>query len=233
MITYNVSSDPARRAAQVISNELATHQVQPLLLLLAGGSALRLLDEIATESLSDTLTIMMMDERFSTDPHVNNFAQLQATTFYTKATVRGVQFISTLPTEGEALSAFRGRIEKTLRKQVRKRERPYCVALFGIGPDGHTAGIFPMEATDFVATYDDPEHMIAAVESAPNEYQERISITPAFISEYIKRAFVYAVGNNKRSILMRLDEKQPLHKLPAHIHSQIGSTLFTDQLFTS
>lgn len=111
--------------------------------------------------------------------------------------------------------------------------RPYGIALFGIGPDGHTAAIFPMDAGPFTETYTNIPTTMTAVTYSNNPFPQRVSITPDFIRTYLDETFVYATGAEKRPVLVQLDEKLPLNKLPAHIHSEIGSTLFTDQLYTA
>ena len=63
---------PKEEAGKLLSQWLLEHKDVPVLLLLSGGSALSFLDFVEiSEGMS--LTLGVLDERFSADPLSNNF----------------------------------------------------------------------------------------------------------------------------------------------------------------
>jgi len=226
-MNIHASTEPLLGIAKAISSEIQNHKNTNVLLLLAGGSALDVLDEMDTAYINEYVTIMMMDERFTNDPEKNNFMQMSRTAFHTIVTSQGATLISSIPKEEENQKDFAQRIENTLRTYLTENPKAPIIALFGIGPDGHTAGIFPMNATDFVDTYGQGG-LYVPVNYDKNSSPERASITPKFINQYITKSFVYARGEEKMPIVRNMHETHSLHDMPAHIHEQIDSRLFTD-----
>ena len=80
-----------------------------------------------------------------------------------------------------------------------------CIGFFGIGPDGHTAGILPLSpaatSTLLVASYD-----------AGNF--KRITITPLAIKR-LNLAVAYAVGPEKAPVLEKLDQSIDIPTMPS------------------
>jgi len=223
----HTSQNPILATATALSAALETHKNTDILLLLAGGSALQVLDEIDTTHLNEYVTIMMMDERFSTKASENNFLQMTQTLFYTKLTNSQCNFIPSIPNEGETHLDFSKRIEQKLATYIETHPKGTVIALFGIGPDGHTAAIFPMQQELFVDTYGQG-NIYTQVVYDKNPFANRSSITPKFIKRYISESFVYAVGEEKLPTLSTITDPYEPHEMPAHIHHQIGSKLFTD-----
>lgn len=87
------SENPAECAGILLEEWLEHSGHTPILLLLSGGSAFDLLDHISPEVLGAHITIGMLDERFDTEPSINNFAQLQTLRFYETAKQAGCSFI--------------------------------------------------------------------------------------------------------------------------------------------
>ena len=225
------SSQPDVDVAQALSEQIEKHKNTPLLLLLAGGSALQILDLLDTAYINEYVTIMMMDERYSSNPEENNFLQMTLTAFYTITKMQGVTFIPSVPTVEETHEDFTCRIESQLKNYITETPEVTVFALFGIGPDGHTAGIFPMEKESFVDTYGQGQ-LYTKVVYDKNSSPLRTSITPKFITTYITKSLVYATGEGKRPILQTISDPYELHELPSHIHKQIDSELFTDLTIT-
>jgi 6-phosphogluconolactonase/glucosamine-6-phosphate isomerase/deaminase len=223
----HTSQKPLQAAANALSQALETYKNNDILLILAGGSALQVLDEVNTNSINEYVTIMMMDERFSTTATENNFLQLTKTLFYTKLTNSQCNFLPSVPTEGESHADFSHRMELQLNTYLEEHPNTTVLALFGIGPDGHTGAIFPMEQASFIDTYGQG-NLYTQVVYDKNPFAKRSSITPKFIKGYITESFVYVTGANKLPILSTLADPYELHELPAYIHNQIDSKLFTD-----
>jgi len=223
----NTSTTPENDVSTALSKELQAHKNTDILLLLAGGSALDILDELDTAYINEYVTVMMMDERFSKNPLENNFLQMTSTAFYTTAASQGAVFIPSVPNEDESQKIFAARMEEALTTYITKKPAATIIALFGIGPDGHTAGIFPMDRESFIDTYGQGELYVPVIYDK-NPSPLRSSITPKFIQKYISKSFVYATGASKRPILSTIAQPYELHEMPAHIHEIIDSALYTD-----
>jgi 6-phosphogluconolactonase/glucosamine-6-phosphate isomerase/deaminase len=221
------SHTPQYSAAKALSEALAKHKNTKILLLLAGGSSLQILEELDTTHINEYVTIMMMDERFSTDPTENNFLQMTKTLFYTKLTNSQCNFIPSVPNKNETHSNFSNRIAEDLQAYLDAHPQGTVIALFGAGSDGHTAAIFPMEQKLFIDTYGQG-NLYTKVTYNNNPFPNRSSITPKFINNYITESYLYATGEEKLPILSTITDPYELHEMPAHIHHQIDSTLFTN-----
>jgi 6-phosphogluconolactonase len=85
------------------------------------------------------------------------------------------------------------------------------VVVLGVGDDGHTASLFPGEAT-----VDVRDRFVAAVHAAPGR-EARMTLT-APVLENARHVFVLAVGAGKRDALRRVWQKDgDLHATPARV----------------
>ena len=226
-MNIHISKQPDVAIAHALSSEFEKHKNTEILLLLSGGSALQLLDLLDTAYLNEYVTIMMMDERFTSNPRENNFLQMTKTAFYTIVLSQGVRIIPSAPTEDELHELFTQRIEKELTSYTILNPEAVIIALFGIGTDGHTAGIFPMDKKHFIDIYGQGQ-LYTQVNYSKNPIPKRCSITPKFIMQYVTKSFVYATGKKKQPIINTIQDPYELHELPAHIHKLIDSELFTN-----
>jgi hypothetical protein len=97
----------------------------------------------------------------------------------------------------------------------------YCLGFFGMGPDGHTAGILPgspaVAATEWAASYQAPGFT-------------RITMTPPAIAA-LSEAVVYAMGESKQEPLELLQQDVSLDQEPAQALKKVGQlTIFNDQI---
>jgi len=94
------------------------------------------------------------------------------------------------------------------------------VGIFGVGPDGHTAGIKPHSSA-----IDSP----ALAASYTGEDFERITITPAFIT-HVDEAVVQIFGSEKHTVVEQLlNETIPITEQPAQALKYLSRvTLYTD-----
>ena len=96
----------------------------------------------------------------------------------------------------------------------------YRLGFFGIGPDGHTAGILPespaVAAAGLAAAYD------------AGAFQ-RLTMTPRAIAQ-LDEAVVYAVGEAKWPVLDNLDRDVAVALQPAQSLKQVPAlTIFNDR----
>ena len=94
----------------------------------------------------------------------------------------------------------------------------YHLGLFGIGPDGHTAGLPAQNAPDHV-------ELAAYYEAGPFR---RISSTPATIAR-LDEAVVFVMGEAKHPQLDRLSKNLPVTEQSAQVLKQVPKiTVFND-----
>jgi len=204
---------------------------RPVLLLLSGGSALGVLDVVPASVLGKHLTVAMLDERWSEDPQINNFAQLRTTDFYKRAVAAGVSFFDSRPRLGEPAVALASRYEDFLRAWYMSHSGGVTVATLGMGVDGHTAGIFP----GYVAALDRAGTWVAAytLSLTTNPYSDRVTVTPHFLITQITHAVAYVVGLDKRPVLATLTSNPDTDPelLPAVLWHQVSNlVVVTDMM---
>jgi len=215
-------------------NTVLAHSVEkPVLLFLSGGSSLALLEGLATENLNSKTTIAVLDERYSSDPKVNNFAQIVISSFYLKAKERGAHFIDTRIQNGESQEDLAIRFNNALTKWFHTNPNGVLVATAGIGPDGHTAGMIPntnKPKSWFHSLFDNGQNSyVASYTSEQNEYPKRVTTTLNLMRK-IDDAIIYAVGENKREAINHMiDSDANLSETPARILNEIADAIvFTD-----
>lgn len=179
-----------------------------VLWLLSGGSAINseveIIKSLKQSGQTDNLTIMLMDERYGPVGHPDsNWQQL----LNAGADFGGLQAIS-------VLSEHMGTLEETavvFAKQLASamEAADITIGLFGLGPDGHTAGILPgspatVETGQVVVSYKTPQF-------------DRITPTrPALLK--IGVGYVFAFGDSKLPALTRLQANQEsFAQLPAKL----------------
>lgn len=201
-----------------LTSTLAAHlrADESVLWLVPGGSAMKVatkvlaaLEDVDTSKLCVTLT----DERYGRPNHPDeNWMQLEQLGF-------NVSMIN-------AYRVLRGEdIETTAQDFGDKLERlfatyDYKIGLFGIGADGHTAGIKPHS----VATTSDEY----AAQFEGDDFA-RVTMTPKAIAA-LDEVVAYAHGADKFAALHQLlHENVPLYDQPAQALKTVGtSTLFSD-----
>jgi len=224
------STTPAIAAGHALGATVRDHADTPVLLMLSGGSALSLLAHVDVSAFDSRVTITTLDERFSTDPLINNFSQIEQTSFYKKAVARGVLTLSTKIGATDTLQGAGNRFEKQLRKWRDQNPEGIIIATMGIGADGHTAGIFPGEhGVDFnaevwVVGYTVPKEV--------SQYTERITVTNTFLREQVHEVLVYAQSDKEELLKSLAQPGCDPHHTPACIIKKVSkATLYTDYSF--
>lgn len=193
---------PSEEAGKALGNALSRHADTPILLMLSGGSALTMLDFVSKEALGPHVTVTMLDERYSKDSGVNNFAQLEQTNFYKTGIERGVHSIPTKVLGDESMEKLRDRFANALHEWKRQYKNGVVIATIGIGLDGHVAGIFPGEhSVDF-----NDNHWVVgySVPSTVNQYPDRVTVTNTFLCNQIQEVIAFVTGSEKREIIKEL-----------------------------
>ena len=215
-------------AGEHLNQLLLENKSRAVLLMLSGGSAFSLLDYIGQTAMGENLTVSVLDERFSQDHGVNNFAQLQKHDFYQLALTAETSFFGTLPRNGETAGDLAKRWEKNLRTWQEENPEGLIIATLGIGADGHTAGIFPSDDVQKFNNLFKTSNWVTAY-LANTKYSERVTSTITFLTQ-IDFALVYVCGADKKPKLDEvLKNQSKVNNLPALVWHEIKDTkIFTD-----
>jgi 6-phosphogluconolactonase/glucosamine-6-phosphate isomerase/deaminase len=201
-----------------LNNELEAGR--SVLWLLSGGSNIAAAVEIMQalpDSLTAKLTVTLVDERYGSPGHADsNLAQLVQAGFEPK-------HAKLLPVlrEGWDFEETRRNYEKTLFDAL--ADTDCAIALFGIGDDGHIAGILPRSVAAEVT-----KPAIVAYHRDPYD-----RLTPSFaVLQQMTASYTLAFGDNKKPALTRLyNEDLTLAEQPAQILKQLSEAyVYNDQI---
>lgn len=239
-INYNTTEDAIYTAAvQRLDNLLVQYDDVPVLLLLSGGFALKLLDHIDLASASQQLFVTMLDERLSTDPAISNFGALTKTVFYRDAKDQGAHFIDTRPAEDEHVEELAMRCSRSLRAVLTAHKDLVIIATMGVGADGHTAGIMPYPEDEefFDATFvSTTQSFIGYDAGTKNQFPLRMSVTISFLRDRVDHAVMLATdaGGDRDALTRVQSDHGKLYNTPARVVRDMQDvSIFTDITLTS
>jgi 6-phosphogluconolactonase len=226
VIAVSDSMALAKAAADRIMARIGANSGRVMICLTGGSSPLQLYRLLATEAYRDKVPWdrvhwFIGDERFvaANDP-LNNMSAARRAFLDRCAPAATIHPIPTDAADPDAaarryaneLSAFYG-------ADVLDPTRPlFDVVLMGVGPDGHTASLFP----DYPAI-DETERWVVGVPKAHVEpFVPRVSLTlPALGS--CREMLFEAAGSEKRAILTRVLAGE---NLPANRARSVGQTIW-------
>jgi 6-phosphogluconolactonase/glucosamine-6-phosphate isomerase/deaminase len=215
LIFKQVSSgdEAAAYLADTIGEKLRNGQ--RVLWLVPGGSAIAVAAEASRHlqgSPLENLTVTLTDERYGDVGHTDsNWPQLLAAGFE----LPGAQLLPVL--HGKDMAATVQQFAATLKEALANAD--YRIGLFGIGNDGHAAGILPhssaVDEIRFAHGYDGGTF-------------KRITMTRPAITQ-LDEAVIYAIGKDKWPVLDRLETDVAIDDQPAQIVKQVPKvTIFND-----
>lgn len=219
-----VASQAGRFTIKQLSDYLKVGQT---LLVVSGGSIARevlpiLLEGFPSIEKIDKLTVVLADERYGFPFHKDsNMLLLREIGFLDKLNQLKATVEMPLNTTKVDLNSAAQNYHQTI-QELFNLCQSRTLGLFGIGTDGHTAGIKPDQIipTDkYVVGYRADDFV-------------RITLTPKALKQ-IKTAVIYAVGRDKKDVLHKLlkQPSQTLLKFPASIWQEHPNChLFTDQI---
>jgi len=218
----HISKTPTQEAARRITELLEEYTGRDVLLLVSGGSALALLDQVDTTPLSARVTISVLDERYTYDDAASNFSQLTRTAFWERAAKQHVQALDPHPRDNETLSDAAKRFDLALKRWHIINHDGIVIVTMGIGTDGHTAGILPFPHNpETFQEYFGGLHRCAVgyhVDPRVNPHTDRITTTLTYLTRHVHHAVVYVAGEEKRDALVRTrSETGSLHETPARV----------------
>lgn len=233
---FSTQKDVLKIATQKLNDILAEalQTQKPILLLLAGGSSLELLEGASAENLDSRVTIAPLDERYSENRYENNMAQIMQTDFYQRAHNNGVATIDTRVRAGETQTELADRFNHELNNWFQKNPDGVVVATVGIGSDGHVSGMMPFRESpekfsELFASTDETKLVVAYDATGKTPHPLRVTTT-IHLMKKIHKAVVYVVGENKREAVIKfMDSTAVTSQTPAVILKEIPAEVF---LFT-
>lgn len=198
----------------VITDKIRSDET--VLWLVPGGSAMKIAVKVlANLEDEDTslLCITLTDERFGRPGHDDeNWVQLENLGFNTR-TINAYRVLRGEDSETTAIE-FSNKLEQMY------AGFDYKIGLFGMGSDGHTAGIKPESPAV-------SSGMLAA--SFVGDDFERVTMTPYAISQ-LDEVVLYAHGQDKfEQIKQLLETNQDIESQPAQVLKQVKTaTIFSD-----
>lgn len=190
---------------------------ETVLWLIPGGSAIAIAVEVAKRITDNpnlsNLSVTLTDERYGEPGHADeNWRQLSEAGFM----LNGASLYPVL--NGEDGLATAHTYTTTLAELLNGAD--YSVGLFGVGTDGHIAGIKP--ASDAVDTHELTSYYVG-------EDFERVTITFEAMKQ-LDEVLIAASGEQKFPVIRAiLHETYPLEERPAHILKTLSNvSLFTD-----
>lgn len=209
----NKPDETAEFVASIILEKLSSGK--KALFFATGGSSISVcakISEILKGKSCGNLTVMLTDERYVPSGHPDsNFFQLKAKGF----DIPGAKIIPVL--EGGSIEETAEKFAVHLEKELKNAD--YRIGIFGIGPDGHTAGILPgspaASSEGLASFYKTPAFL-------------RITMAPRAI-EKLDQAVVFMQGEEKRGALENLKKEIEIAKQPAQILKKVPLlTIFTN-----
>lgn len=204
----------------------------PTLLCLSGGSALEILKDFDFGVLGPHVTISVLDERYSTDPSINNMAQIYATGFIESAMNEGCELIDTRVKVGETIEELVADYNTAIVRWIENHNSGKIVATAGMGPDGHTSGIIPGSDNfgELFANFNEKYVVGYKAANQPEDRCERVTTNFEFLRR-ISFVVILVTGIEKHDGLSRVLAKEgDLSETPARVWQEtVGQVfLFTD-----
>lgn len=206
-------------AAKVLSSVLidALKNNNKVVWLIPGGSNIPISVEVSKylpTILKSKLTVTLTDERYGNYGHKDsNWQQLMDEGF-------DFDSIEALPFLDKDNKQMTDQVKSLNIKLSRIIKNAYLIGQFGIGTDGHTAGIKPhslaTESEALVCGYQAPDF---------------VRLTTAFnLIKKLDEAHVFALGSSKVQILEKLKhEDVPLPEMPAQIFKQVRKSVIYNE----
>jgi 6-phosphogluconolactonase/glucosamine-6-phosphate isomerase/deaminase len=208
--------DPASFIVKSILKQLG--QGKRVLFFLTGGSGIAVglkVSEFLKGHQVKNLTITLTDERYGSVGHkYSNWQQFLDKGF----AVTGAKIIPVLIGEDRDITTVK--FNKILQQELMTpKEVQYKIGLFGVGADGHTAGILPRSSAanseKLALGYDTPAF-------------SRITLTPQAIEKF-DEAVVWMQGEEKWKVIESLEKDIDILKQPVQVLKKIPLlTIFTD-----
>lgn len=220
MIFYKVDSPEPVAAA--VAKTLREHlpQGKKVFWIVTGGTAIKVAVEVSKQLAGqnlDGLSVTLTDERYGPIGHDDsNWYHLEQAGF----NLPGATMLPVL--QGKDRQQSTRDYAATLADNFATAD--YSLGLFGIGPDGHTAGILPgspnIDTNELATSYADSEATQEFTEGVYRD-KDRITMTAVAIT-HLDEAIVVALGKDP-SLFERLEQTIDVSEMPAQALKQVAA----------
>jgi len=168
----------------------------------------------------------MGDERVTGEVDQNNYLQLEAR-YANHPLINDV--FDTSARDDEIPEFFATRIQELFFENISKLTNVKIISILGVGQDGHTAGIFPLDEATFQEVYKE-DVMYAPVTNKSLTIDSRASLTPGWILSNVDHIIGFITSESKKQILNELiNESREIHERPAELLKlHKNSFIYTD-----
>jgi len=225
-----INSNPVRLAGEHISQIFSQAALtdRPVLFLSSGGSSLEITEYLALPDFLD-LTVGVVDERVAVGDG-NNFEALSQTDFFHRVVAGGGGFIDTKLNPEEGGQALADRFEDHLRDWFDSKTDPEVIVTMGIGADGHTAGVFPLEPELFDQVYRTDRWAVNLDVGSMSDFPDRVVTTEGFLLQKPTKTVSLVTGAGKRGALEKtLASVGSVEETPARLVKKMAEPI----IFTS
>ncbi len=207
-------------AAPLVSKLKSSLALGPALWLIPGGSNIPLAVEVMRrldDNLTQSLTVALTDERFLAKGHPDSNWQQLITAGFNPKRARVIEVLQA----DETLEACTARYNQALTDAL--EENTVTIGQFGMGTDGHIAGILPNSPASL-----ETGNTVIGYNATPFS---RITITFNGIRQ-LGTVFLVAFGDSKREQLDKLIRQNlPLNVQPAQVIKQVNEAyIYNDQV---
>lgn len=222
-----------KEATNALTDALVRCSADAVLLLFSGGSPLEVAKALHEDVFGPAVTVGVSDERYSTDPRVNNFAQITGMPWYRGASTKGMHYIDTRPLPKESLEEAAMRFDGALKKWREDHAQGKIIITQGIGLDGHTAGMMPYPENPefFSQTFVNTDRWSVGYDAGrKNKYPLRITTTVPLLLQ-VDVSIVFVCGEDKQLSASRVfNEVHDIAEVPGQILHQMRSVaVYTDR----
>lgn len=222
--TYETAESALEAAVKELLHTLHALKSEQVLLLLSGGANVKVAEKAKDLINGKNIETYALDERYSSSPDLNNSLILQS---------QGILLNVMVPRLGETLEAFGKRFNSNLLNWRRNNPNGLVVATWGMGADGHVAGISPMpdkpevfeklfmQSSDWAVGY-----------SGSLTPPQRVTVTPQLVLQEIDYLLGFISGEEKRAAFNNFREKTTdVHQNPVQLlHHARGKVLISTNL---
>lgn len=228
---YTHKENLTHAITNVLGEVLKKYRDTDVLLLCSGGSALALLENVPDGIDWTRMTVGLVDERWKAQRDNRNNEALAQTTFVTYTLAHGAKII-TISHDVVTKEIAAQDYEELLRAWHDTYPNGRVCAIFGIGSDGHTAGMmpFPENAEKFETFFNSTQWVAGYDATGKNPFVNRVTITCEYLREHVDSAIVYAVGRGKEGALKKIiADDGSRAQTPARIFREMKDVhIFTD-----
>lgn len=233
MIEYNYQPDASLAAEAVadrLSSELSNEANRSVVWMLCGGSniplCVQIMDRLISEGsqLTSKLTVLLTDERYGQYGHADsNWKQLYDQGFRA-GNARIIETLQAEKTLQDTVEDYAAQLQEIL------PAADVVVAQFGIGGDGHIAGILPQSSGLGRGEDSAASGEVSWVAGYDAGVFQRITITPP-VWQHIDVAYALVYGDGKFEALSKLKNQDvAVADQPAQLLKQLPEAhIYTDQ----